>query len=87
MRANLETLVAVARKHGTATASEGRWRARLNHGDVMVYHYSTLMLAVGPDDEVTPICMGYGSMTDKCGIRKVLRNVNGKGYAEVYSGF
>lgn len=84
MRANQETLVAVARKHGKATASS--WQAWGNEEDgVYVFHYSTLMFIVRPDNTVDPVSRGWGSMTDKTGTRKILRKVNGQGYAEVYA--
>lgn len=87
MRANQETLVAVARQHGKATASS--WQAWANPDDtadgVYVFHYNTLMFIVRADNTVEPVSRGWGSMTDKTGTRKILRNVNGQGYAEVYA--
>lgn len=86
MRTNLENLVGVARQHGKATASS--WQAWANPDDtadgVYVFHYNTLMLIVNEDDTVTPVSVGWQSMSDKQGVRKILRNVNGKGYAEVF---
>lgn len=83
MRTNLENLVAVARQHGKATASS--WRAWGNEEDgVYVFHYSTLMFTVSDDNKVTPVSCGWQSMTDKHGVRKILRNVSGQGYAEVF---
>lgn len=86
MRANQETLVAVARQHGKATA--GTWQAWANPDDtadgVYVFHHSTLMFIVNHDNKVTPVSCGWQSMTDKCGVRKILRNVNGQGYADVF---
>jgi hypothetical protein len=84
MRANQETLVAVARQHGTAVASS--WRAeRDEDGIVSVWHYSTEMMRVYPNDRVHPVSCGWQSMTDKCGVRKILRNVNGMGYADIFT--
>lgn len=86
MRANQETLVAVARQHGKASA--GAWLAvRDDDGDVSVWHYSTEMMLVRANDKVVPVSCGWQSMTDKCGVRKILRNVSGQGYAQVYAGF
>jgi hypothetical protein len=88
MNLNLTNLVAVARKKvGTTTASS--WRAeRCEGGDwVHIYHYSTLMVQINTDNTVVPISRGWGSMSDKKGIRKILTNVNGLGYAEVYKDF
>lgn len=93
MRTSLEKLVETAESYGKATASDGRWWAERSYnwdGDtiVTVGHHSTVMLRVYTvQGEVCPVSMGYGSMTDKCGIRKVLRNVTGQGYAEVYADF
>jgi hypothetical protein len=82
MRANQETLVAVARQHGTAVAST--WRAvRRSDDSVSVWHHGTEMMRVFPDNTATAVSFGWGSMTDKCGIRKILRNVNGQGYADI----
>ncbi len=92
MRASLETLVAVAETYGESKASEGRWWAIRSYDDftgdmtITVGHHSTAMLNV-TDGVVFPISRGHGSMTDKCGVRKVLRNVTGQGYAEVYKDF
>jgi hypothetical protein len=84
MRANQETLVAVARRHGKAVASS--WRAYRDNdsGAVLVWHYDTLMLEIDDDNTVRGISGGWGSMTDKCGIRKILTNVNGQGYRQIF---
>jgi len=84
MRASQETLVAVARSKGRAVASS--WQA-LRDDDtdsVGVWHYGTLMVLVHADNTVTPVSHGWGSMTDKCGIRKILRKVNGQGYRDIF---
>ena len=92
MRATLETLVAVAESYGESKASEGRWWACRSYDDftgdmtITVGHHATVMLNV-TDGVVVPLSKGWGSMTDKQGIRKVLKNVTGQGYAEVYAGF
>ncbi len=93
MRATLETLVESAKVHGLATASGGKWEAQAYYcgetGEqgVLVTHLGTLMLIVWETEGVEPRSRGWGSMTDKCGIRKVLQNITGQGYAEVYAGF
>jgi len=87
MRASQETLVAVARSKGRAVASS--WSAYRRSGGswgdhVAVFHYDTLMVLVHADNTVTPVSEGLGSMTDKCGIRKILSKVNGQGYRDIF---
>ena len=80
-------LVKVARSKGMGVAST--WTA-IRHDDtgtVSVSHYSTHMFNVLGDDTVEPVSRGWGSMTDKCGVRKILTNVNGLGYADIFKGF
>jgi hypothetical protein len=45
------------------------------------------MVTVNPDNTVTPESLGWGSMTDKCGLRKILTDVSGQGYGEVFASF
>ena len=88
MNLNLTNLVAIARKKvGTTTASS--WRAERCEGETVVdiYHYATLMLSVHDDGTIVPISKGWGSMSDKKGVRTILTNINGLGYADVYKGF
>jgi hypothetical protein len=93
MRTSLEKLVEMAESYGEATASDGRWWAERHYdfwGDsiVTVGHHSTVMLRIDmTSSTVHPMSKGWGSMTDKCGIRKILKNVTGQGYAEVYADF
>jgi hypothetical protein len=90
MNLNLTNLVAIARsKGGTSTTIVSSWRAERCEGETVVdiYHYATLMLSVHDDGKVTPISRGWGSMSDKKGLRKILTNVTGQGYADVYEGF
>lgn len=83
MRTNQTNLVSVARSKGSAVASS--WTAhRHANGDVAVCHYSTYLVTVHPDNTVTGESRGWGSTTDKCGIRKILRNINGQGYADIF---
>lgn len=84
MTTNLRNLVTVARKKGTAVASSWTGHGRPD-GSVAVVHYSTHMFTVNPDDTVTPESMGWGSMSDKKGTRKILENVSGQGYWDVFS--
>ena len=89
MRATLENLVAVAETYGESEASAGRWWATRSYdeftGDmtITVGHFSTVMLNI-TDGVVVPLSKGWGSMTDKQGIRKILRHINRLGYADIY---
>lgn len=86
--ASLGTIVATARKRhdGQATASGGRWHAYSDDdGDVVVCHYRTAMLVVHADNTVTAISAGWGSMTDKCGVRAIMRGIGSpECYASIY---
>lgn len=82
MRTNQKNLVRVAREKGTAVASSWTGYGRPD-GSVAVVHYSTHMVTVNADNSVTAESRGWGSMTDKCGLRKILADVSGQGYAEV----
>jgi hypothetical protein len=74
-RTNLSNLLSAAREGGEATASSGRWAAsRGPDGNVDIYHHTTHMVTVEADGEVVPINEGWGSVSDKCGIRKILGN-------------
>ena len=88
LKMNLTNLVEIARnrRHNGDGIMCSSWRA-VNHGldgYVEIYHYSTLMLEISDDNIVTPISKGRGSVTDKKGVRKILTNVNGLGYADIY---
>lgn len=90
MNLNLTNLVAIARsKEGPSITKASSWSAVRYQGEpwVYIYHYSTLMLSVHDAGHVVPRSKGRGSMSDKQGIRKVLKNVTGQGYAEVYKDF
>ena len=90
MNLNLTNLVAIARaKGGPSTTTASSWRAVRYEGQSLVdiYHYDTLMFCVLDEGYVAPISKGWGSMSDKKGVRTILTNVNGQGYAEVYRDF
>ena len=87
MRTNMLELVKVARSKGMGVASTWTATRHDDTGTVSVSHYSTLMFNVLSDDTVEPVSRGWGSMTDKCGVRKILTNVNGLGYADIYKSF
>ena len=75
--ATLRTLVTTARKakSGKAQASEGRWKAIRHDDGVCVYHYFTQMIRITPDNEIVAVNEGWGSMTDKRGVREIARGV------------
>lgn len=85
--ASLTTLIAEASRRGRASASDGRWTARREGGDVIVRHYNHDMIAVVIEGNyVVPLSRGYGSMTDKCGIGRILRGYGiNKSYADVFN--
>ena len=59
---------------GTAQASGGAWHATLTgSGSVIIGHYATSMIEIQDDGTVVPINRGWGSVSDKQGINKVLR--------------
>ena len=90
MNLNLTNLVAIARsKGGPSTTKASSWSAVRYEGEPLVdiYHYATLMLSVHDDGTIVPISKGWGSMSDKKGVRTILTNVNALGYADVYKGF
>ena len=90
MNLNLTNLVAIARsKGGPSTTKASSWSAVRYEGEpwVDIYHYATLMLSVHDAGHVVPRSKGWGSMSDKKGVRTILTNVTGQGYAEVYKDF
>jgi len=88
MRTNLARLIATAVKHGRASASDGRWQAYKRGGLIVVRHFSTEMIEIDPTTgEVFGISRGWGSMTDKCGIGRIMRGAGIPGnYATVFGG-
>lgn len=88
--ATLLTLVTTARtaKSGKAQASEGRWVAIMNPDTrtASIYHYNAHMVNITVDNEIIPINAGWGSMTDKKGIRRIAQGVGVlTSYKEIYS--
>lgn len=80
MRCRIRELVEVAREHGNASASNGRWTAW--HIDsatfpdsVLVKHFETYMIRVSKYDLAYPIDEGWRSKTDKQGINQILRYI------------
>ena len=54
----------------TLEGSASTWRS-VKAGDTMyIYHYSTLMAEV-TDTELVQVSLGWGSMSDKCGLSKL----------------
>ena len=83
----IEEIVPTARRTGKAKASS--WRAvRDDKGRVIVWHYATAMLWVLPDGTPEPLSRGWGSSSDKRGVRKVLAGVGlDMGYNDFYRSF
>jgi len=87
-QSNLTNLVVDAIRHGDASASGRKWQASYTDGTVAVWHFSTHMINVARDGTVTPVNPGWGSTTDRCGIRKITAGYNGHhasvGYRELF---
>jgi hypothetical protein len=86
--ATLRTLVTTARtnRRGRALASDGRWKAVRHHDGVHVYHYTTEMILITPENDIIAINEGWGSMTDKKGVREIARGVGiFTSYNEIFS--
>ena len=75
--ATLRTLITTARKakSGKATASEGRWKAVRHDDGICVYHHGTQMIIVTPENDIIAVNEGWGSQTDKRGVREIARGV------------
>ena len=97
-QSNLTNLVVDAFRHGDASASGRKWQASkrwsglkprsVDSQIVGVWHFSTHMIDVARDGTVTPVNPGWGSTTDRCGIRKITAGYNGHegsvGYRELF---
>lgn len=95
--ARIDNLVSTAlrTRTGTASASSGRWRARLRYhqdGTATVYveHHGTTMVIAhldrngnAPPDKVV-FDLGWGSKSDQTGVNKVIRDI-GLGRVFYYS--
>jgi hypothetical protein len=76
-RSNLLDLIKDARKHPEgAQASAGKWRAfKKADGAVDIWHYTTRLIEVGPRGKVRTISEGWGSVSDKRGIKTILEGM------------
>ena len=86
--ATLKTLVTTARKakSGKAQASGGRWKAVRHDDGVCVYHYHTQMILITPDNDIVAVNEGWGSRTDKRGVREIAQGVGIlTSYNEIFS--
>ena len=97
-QATLTNLAFHGFKHGRASASGGKWRALFthvasprNHGNVHlveIWHFNTHKVNITRTGTVTPVNPGWGSTTDRCGIRKITAVYNGHdrsvGYRELF---
>ena len=98
MRTNLLNLIHTAAREGQSYASGGKWRATFEFDpiwphspSVHVWHHSTHMFTVhlnGDDTwgQVEPVDPGYGSTSDRCGVRRILTGIgNPLGYKDLYA--
>lgn len=86
--ATLRTLVTTARKakSGKAQASEGRWKAVFHYDGVHVYHHTTEMILITHDNDIIAVNEGWGSQTDKRGVREIARGIGIlTSYNEIFS--
>ena len=93
-QSNLTNLVIDACRHGGASASGRKWQAVVCLGGrgerpyVAIWHFNTHMIDVTRGGIVTPVNPGWGSTTDRCGIRKITAGYNGHegsvGYRELF---
>ena len=97
---NLSSLIQDAILHRSASASNGKWVAMLVQGDpvfdtamvVEVWHHGTHMFEafmgtpMPASEGVTPVNPGYGSTSDRCGVRRITEGafMEGIGYKELY---
>jgi hypothetical protein len=88
MRANLSTLLKTAAKTDDEVVASS-WRAQ-RHATrpqiITVWHYKTAMFQYDMvQGNVIPLNEGWGSMSDKHGVRKVLAGVGiHRSYADLY---
>jgi len=90
MASNQKTVVDDAYRQGTATAST--WTCNKSDYDtVSVVHHNTHMIDIIFDAhfnavKVVPINAGWGSTTDRCGIRKITDGAGiSTGYRELFN--
>lgn len=92
-QSNLANLVDDAFYHGDAQASGYRWTAKRHPMSVVITHHSTPMFKVWFSKElggiyarsVEAIDRGYGSRSDRCGVRRITEGAGvGIGYKELY---
>ena len=86
---NQSNLIHKAKTSPRGHAKAGHWEAhRDNTGHVNVVHWHTLMFRVClTTDEVIPISRGWGSISDKQGVGKILRGYGlNLSYKDVYEG-
>lgn len=91
-RSNLPNLIYDAFNNpgeGGATASNRNWIATRMGNYVGVEHHGTHMFNVSRAGIVEPVDRGHGSMTDRCGVRRITAGFGcggpeGIGYRELY---
>ena len=84
-RSNLSNLISDAHRHMESQASAGKWRAYFTGRGVDVWHHATHLFTFLNDGTVVPINAGYGSTTDRCGVRRITQGAGASiGYRELY---
>ena len=84
-RSNLSNLISDAHRHMESQASAGKWRAYFTGQGVDVWHHATHLFTFLNDGTVVPINAGYGSTTDRCGVRRITQGAGASiGYRELY---
>ena len=101
-RSNFKNLISDAYREGCggyAAASDGKWQAEMHtpaaYGSdarvIGVYHFGTELIRIVVDGHgaalrVIPIDSGWGSMTDRCGVRKITAGAGiSTGYRELFN--
>jgi hypothetical protein len=87
---NLTNLIQVTADSPSGSRKAGRWQAvRDGDGTVVVWHYGTAMFRYFPDRRLAvPISGGWGSMSDRQGVGKLLRGAgcrNAISFRELYA--
>ena len=84
-QSNFKNLISDAHRHMEAAASSGRWQAFFTGPGVDVYHFRTHMFTFLNDGTVGPVNPGWGSTTDRCGVRRITEGAGvSTGYRELY---
>jgi len=88
-RSSLPNLIVDAFEHSEATASGSNWRGVRMGNYVGIEHHGTHMFNVTRAGIVEPVDRGHGSMSDRCGVRRITAGFGcgspqGIGFRELY---